>query len=543
MSSMKRADIRHQLSEIIAEAITATFKLELSHQPEVTYAQAGFGDFATNAPFQLAKELGKAPKAIAEKLAAAIGHSDIKTAEAAGAGYINLTMTEAYWTKQLAAIDGDFLKSTQGKGQKVQVEFISANPTGPLTLANARGGFLGDVLSNVLAAIGYEVTREYYVNDGGVQVGKLVDSLKAEVGLSIEGERQYAGDYVAELATKVDPRQYDDEAKLSGDAIETLLAEIKRVVGELGITFDEWTSERELVESGATSAVIEALRAKDLVYKKDDAEWLASSNFGDERDRVLIKADGPYTYLVNDLAYHLAIFSQRGFARALKLWGADHAGQVASLSLTIKQLVPEAQLDFVLMQFVRLIRDGQEVKMSKRAGSYVTVEELLAAIEEGVGKRYAASVARFFFLMRSSDNRIDFDLGLASEQSQQNPYFYVMYAYARAHSIIAKAKERELEPAAATDTLSSDELGLVRLMGRLPDLVGDVAEDFEAHRLIFFGLEVAKAFQEYYEGTRIIDLEATEAVKKLYFVQQFITFMDLYWALLGIEAVERLTED
>ena len=540
---MKRADIRHQLSDAIAEAVTATFKLNLSRQPEVTYAQPGFGDFATNAPFQLAKELGRSPKEIAAELASTINHPDLKSAEAAGAGYINLTLSESYWIRQLEAIDADFLSSDEGKGQKLQVEFISANPTGPLTLANARGGFLGDVLANVMATRGYDVTREYYVNDGGGQVSKLVDSLKAEVGLPIEGERQYAGDYVAELAAKVDPRRYDSDDELSRDAVEALLAEIKRVVGDLGIDFDEWTSERELIESGATEKVIEALRAKDLVYKKDDAEWLASSKFGDERDRVLVKADGGYTYLVNDLAYHLAIFGQRSYTRAVKLWGADHAGQVASLKLTMEQLVPEARLDFVLMQFVRLIREGKELKMSKRAGTYVTVEELLAALEEGVGKRYAASVARWFFLMRSSDNRIDFDLDLASEQSQQNPYFYVMYAYARAHSILAKAKERGLEPASSTKALSDHELGLIRQMSRLPQIVAEVASDFEAHRLIFFGLELAKAFQEYYEGTRIIDLEAGEATQKLYFVQQYIVFMDLYWALLGITPFERLTED
>ncbi len=540
---MKSADIRHQLSQSIAEAIKAKFKLELSAPPVVTYAQAGFGDFASNAPFQLAKQLGKAPKTIAEELAGIIKHPDLNQAEAAGAGYINLTMSESYWISRLEAIDSDYLRGDEGKGRKLQVEFISANPTGPLTLANARGGFLGDVLANVMAARGYEVTREYYVNDGGGQVDKLVDSLKAEVGLPIDGERQYVGDYVTELATQVDPSAYKDDEKLSRDAVQALLGEIKRVVGDLGIIFDEWASERELIESGATEKVIVELRAKGLVYSKDDAEWLASSKFGDERDRVLVKADGGYTYLVNDLAYHLAIFGSRGYARAIKLWGADHAGQVASLKLTMEQLVPDARLDFVLMQFVRLIRGGKELKMSKRAGTYVTVEELLAALEEGVGRRYAASVARWFFLMRSSDNRIDFDLDLASEQSQQNPYFYVMYAYARAHSILAKAKQNELVAASTTDELNAGELTLVRLMSRLPELVYDVSVDFEVHRLSFFGLELAKAFQEYYEGTRIIDLEAKQAAKKLYFVQQYIIFMDLYWALLGIEPVKRLTED
>jgi arginyl-tRNA synthetase len=535
--------IRQQLAKTIAAAVTDAFDPASGVRSEVTYPQAGFGDFATNVAFQLAKELKRPPHDIATELAKAISHPDVATAEAAGAGYINFTMTQTFWLEQLAAIDADYVVSKEGKGRKLQVEFISANPTGPLTLANARGGFMGDVLANVFATTGYDVTREYYINDGGGQVAKLVESLRAEVGQPIEGERQYAGDYITDLAKVVDPRHYKDDDKLSRDAVAALLVEIKRAVGELGIGFDEWSSERELIDSGATTKVLELLRDRGLVYAKDDAEWLASSKYGDERDRVLVKGGGGYTYLVNDLAYHLDIFGRRKFARAVKLWGADHAGQVASLKLTLKQLVPEAQLDVVLLQFVRLIRDGQEVKMSKRAGTYVTIDELLAALEEGVGKRHAAAVARWFFLMRSADNRIDFDLGLAGEQSQQNPYFYVMYAYARAHSILAKAKERGLQPATTTDALTTGELALLRLMARLPELVSEVAHDYELHRLIFFGLELAKAFQEYYESTRIIDLEAKEAAKKLYFIQQFIVFMDLYWAILGIKPVERLSED
>jgi arginyl-tRNA synthetase len=526
--------------QLLSDIITRAAKSDIP--AEVIYAQAGFGDFATNVAFQLAKVRGREPKELAVELAAEISHPDVKSVEPAGVGYINITMTEAFWLRQLDAIDADHLKSNQGQGRKLQVEFISANPTGPLTLANARGGFLGDVLGNVLATVGYKVTREYYVNDGGGQVARLVDSLRAEVGLPIEGERQYAGDYIAELARRVDPREYQ-ENKLSNDAVTALLGEIKLAVGSLGITFDEWTSERELVKAGVTERVLAELREKELVYTKDEAEWLASSQFGDERDRVLVKTDGNYTYLVNDLAYHFDIFGQRGYDRAIKLWGADHAGQVASLKLTVKELVPKAELDFILMQFVRLIRDGKELKMSKRAGTYVTIDELLESLDSAVGKRYAASVARWFFLMRSPDNRIDFDLGLASEQSAQNPYFYVMYAYARAHSILVKAKERDLVPASSTERLSSDELGLVRIMARLPELVAEVAQDFEVHRLIFFGLELAKAFQEYYEGTKIIDLEAKEATQKLYLVQQFIVFMDNYWSLLGIEPVSRLTED
>jgi arginyl-tRNA synthetase len=534
--------IRQELAQTIAAAVETQYGIK-GAKPEVTYAQAGFGDFATNVPFQLAKELGRSPQEIADELVAVIKDDRLKSVTAAGVGYINLTMSDAYWLEQLAAIDVTYLTSDEGKGRKLQVEFISANPTGPLTLANARGGFLGDVLANVLAASGYAVTREYYVNDGGGQVAKLVDSLRAEVGQPIEGERQYSGEYISELVKRVDPRTYDDDDRLTRDVVAALLGEIKTASERLGIVFDEWASERVLIDSGVTERALQLLRDKGLVYRKDDAEWLASSNYGDERDRVLVKGDGSYTYLAGDLAYHLDIFGPRRYARAIKLWGADHAGQVASLKLTIEQLEPKAELDFVLLQFVRLIQDGKELKMSKRAGTYVTIDELLASLEQAVGEPYAASVARWFFLMRSADNRIDFDLGLAGEQSQQNPYFYVMYAYARAQSILAKAKQRGLRVGTSSDELSEAEVGIVRLMARLPELVREVSHDFEAHRLIFFGLEVAKAFQEYYEGTRIIDLEAKEAAKKLYLVHQFNVFMDLYFALLGIKPVKRLTQD
>lgn len=536
-------DFKNQIASAIeaelgAELKDYNFELGYSSEPQ-------FGDFYCNAAMVYARPLKQSPRDIAEQLAQVIKRAvaDVDKVEVAGPGFLNLWMKPSYWQHELATITPEYARSSQGGGQKVQVEFISANPTGPLTLANARGGFLGDVIGNVLAWSGAAVTKEYYVNDGGGQVGKLVDSLKAEVGLPIEGERQYRGQYLADLAAKIDPRQASSDEEVAKAAVAALLREIKRAAERLGVTFDEWFSEQSLVSGGATKEMLEWLRTHHLVYEKEGATWLSSTDYDDERDRVLVRSNGEPTYLLNDLAYHYNIFEKRHFTRSVKLWGADHAGQVPSLKLTTKRFAPSAQLDFVLIQFVRLIQDGKEVKMSKRAGTYVTIDELMDTLESALGDTSAAAVARWFFLMRSADSHMDFDLDLAREQSAKNPYYYVMYAYARANSMLAKAKEHDLKPAKRSLGLNDAEHALVRGMSRLPELVSQMAEDYGVHRLTFYGQEMAKLFTDFYESERIIGLEPQAAAHKLYVVQQFIVFMDVYWRLLGIEPQRRMDRE
>jgi arginyl-tRNA synthetase len=278
--------------------------------------------------------------------------------------------------------------------------------------------------------------------------------------------------------------------------------------------------------------VIDQLKAAGLTYEQAGALWLGSTNYGDDRDRVLIKNDGGFTYLTNDLAHHYELFTTQGYQKAIKVWGADHAGQVASLQLTVNQLVPEAELEFMIVQLVRLIRGGQEVRMSKRAGVYVTMDDLLAEVDP--------EVARFFFLLRSADSQMEFDLDLAKEQSHKNPYFYLMYAYVRANSILRQGVKKGLTPAAGVKDLSQPEQAIIKLVWQFADLVTEVAEDKEVHKLAFQALEIATKFHEFYEQGQIITLPEVQAQQKLYFVQQISVAMSSILQLLGLKPLTKM---
>jgi len=522
---------RDEIVALLAKTIKAEFKLEL--EPEVDYADPQFGDFATNAPFAIAKQLVQNPREIAVKLAAAIKVPEVESAEAAGGGYVNIRLTDSVWLQELAKISPKYGSGSIGKGQKVQVEFISANPTGPLTLGNARGGFIGDVLARVLVHSGYNVTREYYFNDAGSQIGKLVESVKAAAGLIHPEEIQYKGEYIQKLADdfKADLKTKSD-AELGQLMTQSILKEyLFPAIVNMNIGFDLWFNEKDLAGQ-PFEAAIERLKQVGLYEEKDGAVWAKTSKLGDERDRPVVKSNGDVTYLGSDIAYHLNIFEKRGFDKAIKVWGADHAGQVPSLKLTMQKLCPGKQLDFLILQFVRLMRDGQEVKMSKRAGTYVTTDELI----EQVG----ADVARFFFLMRSADSHMDFDLSLAKEEGQKNPYWYVMYAYVRANSILTKAKAKGLEPGPGLAKIDDRQRNMAKLMSQLPELVESISHSFEVHRLTFFGTELAKLFHDYYEGKKILELPAKEAKNELYFVQQLQTFMRVYFEILGLKPAEKM---
>lgn len=526
---------RSQLAKLIQAAARELY--DVDQTAAVQYAEPGFGDFSSNAAFQLAKAAGKPPREVAAELAARLQHPDIENAEAAGAGFINVTLKPQVWAKQLQAVKPGYAKNGSGQGRKVQVEFISANPTGPTTFGNARGGFIGDAIARVLDHSGWEVVREYYFNDGGTQIGKLVESVKVAAGLITAEDVQYTGEYVRDLAD-----EFKDELATASDeeaarilTTAILKRYIEPAVAKMKVSYDVWFNERSLKAEGKVDEALAALKKHDLVYDKDGATWLASSRLGDERDRVLVKSGGDLTYLANDIAYHLDIFTGRKFDRAIKEWGADHAGQVPSLRLVMQQLAPGKSLDFVLHQWVRLIKDGREYKISKRAGTYVTVEEVLDLV--------GSDVARFFFLMRAADSHMDFDLDLAAEQSAKNPYYYVMYAYARANSILAKANERGLKPAGRPGELAPLETELAKQMAQLPELVTDLADNFEVHRLTFFAQAAAATFQNWYESGRIIDLPSDEAAQKLFFVQQFVVFMEEIFQLLGLEPQRRMGSD
>ncbi|HSH31342.1 MAG TPA: arginine--tRNA ligase, partial [Candidatus Saccharimonadales bacterium] len=370
-------------------------------------------------------------------------------------------------------------------------------------------------------------------NDGGTQISKLVASIKNAAGLKVEGDIQYKGQYIEELARDLKPQLDRPEQEIGEQATQLIFERfIKPAIAKMGVHFDVWFNEKDLMSSGQQAKAFDRLRRENLLYEQDGALWLRSSSYGDDKDRVLVKSNGDPTYLGNDIAYHLNIFEQRNFDIAFKIWGADHMANVASLGLTVKKLLPDKQLVFVINQFVRLVRDGQEYRISKRAGTYVTVEELIDEI--------SSDVARFFFLMRSADSHMDFDLDLAKQQSQKNPYWYVMYAYVRANSILSQAEKQGLKAAAETRRLNDLERQLVKQMARFPGLLREIAGDYGVHRLTFYGLELSRTFHDYYESERIIDLKANEASQKLYLIQQYLQFMRIFFDLLGITPIKKM---
>lgn len=546
---MSRIDIQSAIEAAIKDAFDLSgIKVELSY-PDIQH-----GQLATNVAFRLASQLKQAPGQIAERLAAAIDHPSVAMATPAG-GFINLTLTPEYWVKQATQITPEYGSTQIGKGKKVQVEFISANPTGPLTLGNGRGGYNGDVVANVLQSAGYQVEREYYLNDAGNQIKLVRNSIYAVVLGRLTHQptdhiRGYRGEYIEEWADKVVEliqKEHKTPGVLSPDQIEELtnkyidelgvidsiVDQVKASVKRMGISFDTWFSElHNLHKTGKVKQLVDGLVKDGRATKKDDAIWLKDAA-EDGGDRVLQKADGEYTYLAADLAYHMDKF-ERGFNQVINLWGSDHAGQVPSIQHGLKLLKAPGELKIIVFQLVRLIKDGKEFKVSKRAGTYVTMDELLDEVP--------SDVLRFFFLMRSYNTPMDLDLDLAKEQSQKNPMYYLMYSYARANSILEQAEEKGLKPVQISDVadLTDPEIALIRQMTQFPQLLIEILTDYGVHRLTFYGIEVAQRFHELYESQKIIDLDPEQAQQRLAIIELYRIFMERYFNLLGITPVKRM---
>lgn len=512
----------------MADAISRCYGINAT--PVISYSDPKYGDFSTNVALQLAAELKTPAIDVAQQLIKQISNDAI-TSVTEAKGFLNIRVRGAIWQRQLAAINSGFANNSSGQGKRVLVEFVSANPTGPLTLGNGRGGYGGDVLANILAASGYAVTREYYVNDAGSQVDKLATSVR----MATRNERQqldYRGEYVTELAGQF-------ESQLASPTLGTELTAyiidqlVKPPLHKMGIIFNNWfTEKQQLYREGKVDKMLKVLKEKQLTEEKNSAIWLKSID-GKNRDRVLVKSDGSYTYLLVDIAYHWNKLVERKYDKALNLWGADHAGQVPSLQTALKQIGLAGRLDIIVFQLVRLIKAGKVVKVSKRAGNYVTLEELLNEIP--------TDVARFFFLMRSFDTHMDFDLDLAKQQNQKNPYYYVMYTYVRAVSLLNEASKHNLMPVQSPSVeLTQKERVLIRQLSKLPDIVVEIASSYEVHHLAFYGIELAKLFHDFYEDGKIIDLEKTAAESKLHLVAQVITVLEAYFKLLGIKPLDRM---
>ena len=473
-----------------------------------------FGDYSTNAVLKLAKKEGKNPMELAQELAQKLSASKsdmFSKIEVALPGFINFTLSPQFLRQQVQEI----LKAKEnygalniGQNKKIQVEFISANPTGPLTLGNGRGGFFGDVLANVLSRAGFSVKREYFVNDAGFQVEVLGHSvLKDE-------QAQYKGEYIDKLNKKfVCWLCSKDPKKVGQKAAKYILAKMLQptIKDRMKIKFDEWVSEGALRSSGATDKVLAMLKAKNLTYEQDGATWFKSTQFGDDKDRVLITSakdgrDGAATYLLPDAAYHYKKFVKDKFDKVINIWGADHHGYILRLQAIKKALNMPGELEVVIMQLVRLMVKGEEVKMSKRLGTYITLDELLEEIP--------LDVARFFFLMRAPNTHMDFDLDLAKEQSQKNPVYYVQYAYARICSILRKAHSTtqslndsitDSSGHSITQSLNhSSEFALIKQLIRFPEVIEDTAKDYGVHRLPQYSMDLVRSFHKFYEECRVL---------------------------------------
>jgi len=459
------------------------------------------GDYTTNAAMILAKSMGEQPMAMASKLAAALNQEKFITSgqasvEIAEPGFINFKLSPSFVSQkvgEILSVKGDYGQSKLGQGKKIQVEFISANPTGPLTIGNGRGGFFGDVLGNLYAKCGYQVTKEYYINDAGKQVEALGHSVLKD------DEAVYKGGYIDELHKKFKGKK--DVFKIGQQAAREILKNIlkKTIEREMRIKFDVWFSEdRELRKTGKVAEVITCLKKEKLIYEKDGAWWFKSSDYGDSRDRVLVKSNGETTYLAQDFAYLNNKFRERKFDKVIYVWGADHHGDVAGLLNAAKVLGFEDRAEIILLQFVKLIKDGKEVRMSKRAGNYITMSELISMVGH--------DVARFMFLMYSPTTHIDFDLNLAQKKSDKNPVYYLQYAFARICSLLNQPETVKIKKLKKSVLLTcNDELALAKEILKWPEIIEEAALNQRVQLITSYALSLANLFHNFYDKCRVIN--------------------------------------
>jgi arginyl-tRNA synthetase len=551
--------MRSHLRELLTQAIEKTAKggeLNLTDLPPLLLEppkQREFGDLTTNMAMLWAQKAKKPPRIIAEMILKNIEdpHGLLARKEVAGPGFLNFTFSSQFYYQRVRELaEGKNGTPDIGRGRKVQVEFASVNPTGPLHVGHGRVAVIGDVLARLHKAVGFDVESEYYVNDAGKQMENLGRSLYARyqelLGVPSEFPADgYPGDYVKELAATVKTENGSKYTALSEDAAvefftryggDALLQTIKNQLSEFGIHFDSFFSEKALRDRNEVIETIELLRSRDLIYAQDDAQWFRSTEFGDDKDRTVIKSDGELTYFASDIAYHRNKF-KRKFNRLIDVWGADHHGYVPRLKAAMQGLGYEPSiLQVVLVQMVQLTRGGEPVRMGKRTGEFVSLEEVL----QEVGR----DAARFFFLMRKADSHLDFDLDLAKRQSSDNPVFYVQYAHARVASIFEQARKSGLSyggvrgdhPVALERLKLAEELELIRQMVQLNDVLEDSVRELEPHRLVFYLLELAGEFHRYYNRFRVIsdDLELSHA--RLFLVHNVQTTIRQGLEILGVEA-------
>jgi arginyl-tRNA synthetase len=466
-----------------------------------------FGDYSSNSPMLLAPALKESPRGVAERLAAVVTErlgTDVERVEIAGPGFLNLFLSETWFRRALAATiaaGDDYGRGQAQQPERVQVEFVSANPTGPANAATGRHAAYGDSLARILSFVGHDVQREYYVNDYGSQVRRFGESIQARARGEEPPEDGYQGDYVIELAKRVDGAADGEVDEVALRGVELMVEEVRATLERYRVTFDRFFNERNLHETGAVERAIELLREHGHVYESEGALWLRTSALGDDKDRVLKRSTGDETYFAADIAYHQDK-RERGFDRVIDIWGADHHGHVKRMLAVWEALGGEPdRLELLIMQLVNLLEDGRVAQFSKRKGEFVTLDDLIDDI--------GVDAARFFMLQRSHDTTLDLDLKLAREQSQENPVYYVQYAHARIASILRKAGSSRVDDALAADLATGDQLhpsasALVKQLLEFPEEVRMAAERRAPHRMTAYSLEVARSFSAFYRDCQVV---------------------------------------
>jgi arginyl-tRNA synthetase len=525
-----------------------TFEVEATKHAE-------HGDLATNLALVLAKQAKMPPRKVAEFISKNLENpaNIFWRWEIAGPGFINFFIADRYWYSVISEIHrlgAAYGNSQIGEGVKVQVEFVSANPTGPLHIGHGRGAALGDALANLLAATGHTVVREYYINDVGNQILTLGKSLyfrlRELAGDTVEFPAEgYQGGYMIDMARDYlaaghaapgpEPQAGDLE-RLGRYAGDVILDEIKQDLNDFGVCFDTWFSETQLYDQGLVEQSFTLLKEQGYLYEHDGALWFKATAFGDEKDRVVRRSNGVTTYFASDIAYHLHKF-RRGYHLVVDIWGADHHGYVPRLQAAVKALGCEGELKVILVQLVSLLRQGEPIAMTTRGGTFVTLREVL----DEVGK----DAARFIFLTRRADAHLEFDLEVAKQQSNDNPVYYVQYAHARLASVFRQAaaqgiEVQALDPARFPRLTLPEELSILKMLANYPELVEGAARNLEPHRITYFLTELAAQLHSYYYKHRFIsdDVELTQA--RFWLVSGVKTVLAHGLGILGVEAPETM---
>lgn len=530
-------------------------ELELSSFPEIVVENPKdekMGDFSTNVAMTMAKSERKSPRVIAESVVRYMKSDDLSQVEIAGPGFINLKMSNAFFLERLRnAVEqrNDFGQSDAGQGIKVMIEFVSANPTGPLHVGHGRGAAVGDALARILKKAGYDLSTEYYINDVGNQMNFLGRSAwlryRELLGEAIEfPEDHYRGEYIKDIAQEIIDQNGDEFLnKPEDDCLpffrkftkDNILKGIEKDLLEFRVTFDNWFSEESLYEDNSVEKAIDWLKDKGHIYEKDGAVWLKSSAFDDDKDRVIVKQSGEKTYFCSDIAYHQNKIN-RGFKKLINLMGADHHGYVPRMEAVLEAMGYDKKIfKILLVQFVSLLRAGEKVSMSTRSGEFETLADVV--------KEVGVDAARYYFLMRSSDTHLDFDLELAKSETSENPVFYIQYAHARICSIFRTAEESGVNRSGDVDLsplVEEEEYAIIRAVLAFPEMVEKSARAMEVHRISHYLLDLVSRFHGYYSRHRVISDDKALTLARLYLLDALRITIRNGFELMGISSPEKM---